>query len=119
MRKNILVVEDEKISYLFLAHHLNNLGHRIVGSAVTGEEAITKASEYQPDLVVMDVGLKGAMSGAEAASIIYDHFQIPILFISAYTKEEICRQERLPIICDYLPKPFLAEDLQEAIERMF
>lgn len=119
MAKEILVVEDEKISFLFVAHHLNALGYQIVDCAITGQEAIDKAETYRPDLVVMDIGLKGGMSGAEAASIIFDRFRIPILFISAYSKEEICRQKCIPDTCDYLAKPFLAEDLQEAIERMF
>lgn len=119
MAKDILVVEDEKISLLFLTHHLQELGHRVVGCATTGDDAIDQAAKYLPDLVVMDVGLKGAMSGVEAANVIVERLQIPILFTSAYTKEEICRQERIPKISEYLEKPFLSEDLQAAIERLF
>lgn len=116
--KSILVVEDEMVSSLFLIHCVKRMGHRVVGTASTGEDAIGQALALGPDLVIMDVGLKGDMNGAQAADLIYRRQHIPILFVSAYTHEEICRQADLPEIFDYLPKPIVAEQLALKLETM-
>lgn len=113
--KAILIVEDEMVSCLFLTHCVNRMGHRVAGTASTGEEAITQADGLRPDLVIMDVGLKGEMNGAQAADVIYRSLQVPILFVSAYTHEEICRHTDLPEIFDYLPKPIDAGQLESKL----
>ena len=110
--KSILIVEDEMVSCLFLTHCVSRMGHRVAGTASTGEDAIEQAHSLRPDLVIMDVGLKGEMNGAQAADAIYRGRRVPILFVSAYTHEEICRHTDLPEIFDYLPKPIDARQLE-------
>ncbi|MEA3276025.1 MAG: response regulator [Pseudomonadota bacterium] len=119
MGKSILIVEDEKVSCLFLSHCVTDMGHQVAGTATTGEEAIEKAGTLGPSLVIMDVGLKGEMSGAQVADIIYRRHRIPILFISAYTHEEICRTNTLPEVFDYLPKPIDGGQLEQKIAAIF
>jgi len=116
--KSILIVEDELVSRLFLTHCVRRMGLRVVGTASTGEEAIEQAGGLRPDLVIMDVGLKGEMNGARAADLIYRRRQVPILFVSAYTHEEICRHTDLPEILDYLPKPVNARQLESKLRVM-
>lgn len=117
--RSILIVEDEMIASLFLSHCVERMGHEVVWAASTGEEAVEKAASLDPDLVIMDLGLKGEMDGVEAASIIDRQKRIPILFVSAYTLEEICRHEDLPEVFDYLPKPLDDEKLAIKIRSIF
>jgi CheY-like chemotaxis protein len=119
MERSILIVEDEMVSCLFLSHCVKRMGHGVAGIASTGEDAIEQAMALAPDLVIMDVGLKGDMNGAQAADFIYRRRRIPILFVSAYTQEEICRYNELPEIFDYLPKPIDAGQLERKLTDMF
>ena len=117
--KSILIVEDEMVSSLFLAHCVKRVGHLVAGIATTGEEAIVQARDLRPDLVLMDVGLKGVMNGVQAAHAIYRAREIPIVFVTAYTREEILRYGELPDVYDYLPKPVNAEQLETKIRGIF
>lgn len=117
--KSILIVEDEMVSCLFLTNCVNKMGHKVAGTASTGEHAIEQALALGPDLVIMDVGLKGEMNGVQAADVICRRRWIPILFVSAYTRDEICRNDNLPDLFDYLPKPISAEQLEVKLAAMF
>jgi CheY-like chemotaxis protein len=117
--RSILVVEDEKISSMLLEHLLSQLGFDICGTAATGAEAIQKAESSQPDLIVMDVGLKGNMNGIEAAHAICQRQQMPILFLTAYTYEEISRNRNLPKTFGFLSKPVMMEELGQKLIELF
>ena len=119
MAKSILIVEDEMVSSLFLRRCVEKIGHRVAGTATTGAGAIEQSRALQPDLVLMDVGLKGAMNGVQAACAIYREQQIPIVFVTAYTHEEICRHGELPGTYDYLSKPVNLEQLESKIRGIF
>lgn len=116
--QSILVVEDEKISSMLLEHLLSKLNYRISGTACTGEEAIRQAASLCPDLIIMDVGLKGALNGIEAAQIIREHQKIPILFLTAYTFEEIADRHDLPDKFGFLPKPVMMEELELKLKEL-
>jgi len=116
--KSILIVEDEMVSCLFLKHCIERMGHRVAGTARTGDDAIVQAITLLPDLVIMDVGLRGEMNGTQAADVIYRRRKVPILFVSAYTHEEICRHRKLPEVFDYLPKPIDARQLESKLRVM-
>ncbi|HBY79120.1 MAG TPA: diguanylate cyclase, partial [Cyanobacteria bacterium UBA11148] len=83
----ILVVEDESIVAWYLQEALKHLGHQVVGSAISGEEALECAAETQPNLVLMDIRLKGKMDGIAAAEQIYSRFDIPIVYLTAHADE--------------------------------
>ena len=84
----ILVVDDEKIVNLDIQGTLKRLGYGIVGDAVSGLEAIAKADELKPDLVLMDIKLRGDMDGVEAANVIFKTYDIPIIFLTAYSDDK-------------------------------
>ena len=118
VKRSILVVEDEKISSMLLEHFLSQLGCDICATASTGEEAIQRAEASQPDLIIMDVGLKGDMNGIEAAHVICQRHQIPILFLTAYTYEEISKNRMLPEKFGFLSKPVMLEELERQLNEL-
>jgi len=114
MAARILVVEDESIIQLDLQQQLRRLGHSVIGSAASGEEAVLKAAELNPDLVLMDVSLAGQMNGIEAAAQIRAARQVPILFLTAHHTP---RGEQHPSALNpYLAKPFRSVELKMAID---
>jgi CheY-like chemotaxis protein len=80
----ILVVEDEAIVAKDLQYRLTKFGYTVPAIASSGEEAINKAVEISPDLVLMDIRLKGSMDGIEAAQEIYKRLDIPVIYLTAY-----------------------------------
>jgi CheY-like chemotaxis protein len=116
MTVRILVVEDESIIQLDLQQQLRRLGHSVVGSAASGEEAILKAAELKPELVLMDISLAGQMNGVEAAAQIRAAREVPILFLSAHHTS--ARDQHQSALNRYLAKPFRSVELQAAIAEL-
>lgn len=114
--KRILVVDDEKIVNLDIQVTLKRLGYEIAGEAVTGEEALQKAVALMPDLVLMDIKLRGEMDGIEAAESIIRNIDIPVVFLTAYSDEQTLNRAKLSGPFGYLLKPFEERDLRSAIE---
>jgi CheY-like chemotaxis protein len=83
----ILVVEDERIVAKDIQNSLKNLGYEVPAVASTGQEAVKKAGEIKPDIVIMDIVLKGEVDGIEAASAIRSLYKIPIIYLTAYEDE--------------------------------
>src|SRR5574342_581045 len=83
----ILVVEDENIVAKDIQNTLKGLGYVVTAVVASGEEAIQKAAETQPDLVLMDIMLKGYQDGVEAARQILTRYNIPVIYLTAYTDE--------------------------------
>lgn len=113
---SILVVEDEIIVAMDLERRLKNLGYTVIGAVDSGEEAITFALEKQPDLVLMDIHLKGSVDGISAAEQIKNRLDIPIIYISAYTDGETLSRAKLTEPFGYLVKPFQERELYSTIE---
>lgn len=90
----ILIVEDERIIALDLRSKLVRLGHKVLGMAHSGREAVKLAGELCPDLILMDIVLDGGMDGIEAAAVIRRSRPVPVVFVSACndlsTKERAC-----------------------------
>src|ERR1700680_5110571 len=80
----ILIVEDESIVAKDIQQSLKKLGYEALGVCATGEDAAAKAEQLKPSLVLMDIMLKGDMSGIEAADYIRQKLNIPIIFLTAY-----------------------------------
>ena len=113
---NILVVEDESIVALDLENGLRSLGYSVPALASSGEEAIQKAAETRPDLVLMDIQLKGDMDGIEAAGGIRARFDIPVIYLTAFADDDIVRRARSTEPYGYLIKPFEEKQLHTTIE---
>lgn len=87
MKNTILIVEDESVTALDLKFTLEDLGYEVVGIADTAEDAINLAAELSPDLTIMDIHLKGEMTGIEAAKKISE-LNLPVIFLTAYYDDE-------------------------------
>ncbi|MCW5314161.1 response regulator [Nostoc sp. KVJ3] len=112
----ILVVEDEAIVAKDLQHRLVRFGYTVPVIASSGEEAINQAVEISPDLVLMDIKLKGKMDGIEAAQEIHKHLDIPIIYLTAYADESTLIRAKIAEPFCYLLKPFKEKELQTNIE---
>ncbi len=115
-KSKIMIVEDEWITADDIKMSLQNLGYTVSSVASSGKEAIQKAGEDRPDLVLMDIVLKGEMDGIEAANQIRSRFNIPIVYLTAYADEKVLERAKITEPFGYIVKPFINEDLKIAIE---
>ena len=114
--KSILVVEDESIIALDLKNRLKKLGFKISAVVSTGKEAIRLAGKFKPDLVLMDILLKGELDGVEAARIIMMENSIPVIFLSSFSDEITLQEANKVSPYGYLVKPFSETELKSKIE---
>ena len=114
---SILIVEDEIIIAEDLRITLNDLGYTVVDAVPSGEEAIERAKSLKPDLIFMDIKLRGEMDGVEAAKKISEKYDIPIIFLTAFTIGGI--KENINVMKDfnYIEKPFERKKLVETIRK--
>jgi len=112
----ILVVEDEGIVAKDIENTLKKLGYAVPAIASSGEEAIKKATETLPDLVLMDIVLEGYMDGVEAAEQIRDRFDIPVVYLTAYADNKTLQRAKITEPYGYILKPFSERELYTAIE---
>jgi PAS domain S-box-containing protein len=112
----ILIVEDESIVARDLQRRLIHLGYDVVGAVPTGEEAIKKSSILLPDLILMDVRLKGELDGIEAATEIRTRYGIPSIYLSAYADNDTLKRASTTEPFGYLLKPFEERELHTTIE---
>lgn len=112
----ILVVEDENVVALELKKRLKKLGYLVPSVASSGKEAISKAGGFLPDLVIMDIRLKGDMDGIQAAQTIREEFNIPVIYLTAHSDEETLKRAKQTEPYGYILKPFEEDDLRTAIE---
>jgi PAS domain S-box-containing protein len=118
-KPRILVVEAEGSVALDLKRKLTSLGYEVTTAAASGEEAIKRAEEIQPDLALMDIKLKGIMDGIEAAEQIQARFSIPIIFMTASTDDITFQRTKNIQPYGYLLKPFKEKELHNTIEMAF
>ena len=112
----IMVVEDESIIALDLKHSLNRLGYAVSGMAASGESALRKIEANRPDLIMMDIHLKGEMTGIQVAEKIKTDFQIPIVYLTANADSSTFRGAKETDPYGYLLKPFDEKELGIAVE---
>ena len=102
----IEIVEDEAITARDLQNMLTELGYDVVAIASSGEVAIKKTEENQPDLVLMDILLKGNIDGIEAAELIHERFDIPVVYVTAYMDKKQLEKTKASGSYGYITKPF-------------
>jgi PAS domain S-box-containing protein len=115
-KHTILVVEDEALIAANLVKILSLLGYTVYKPVATGEDAIRSVTTEQPDLVLMDIELIGAMTGIEAAEKIRAIADIPIVYLTAYTDDLRLKQARLTEPYGYIVKPAHSPELHATIE---
>jgi CheY-like chemotaxis protein len=115
MKPRVLVVEDEAIAALAIRMMLESMGCSVSGIADNGEQAIGLVSASCPDLVLMDIRLKGGMSGIDCARQIQARWRIPVIFTTAYSADEIRRTCDMDDASLFLTKPIQEQELARAV----
>ena len=115
-KAKILVVEDEALVAEDLEMTVTDLGYEVVGHAASADEAVTMAVELKPDVILMDIVLKGQKSGIDASYEIKAKMEIPILFLTAYTDITLIDKAKSTEPYAYLVKPFNGRQILAAIE---
>ncbi|AEH60474.1 response regulator receiver protein [Methanosalsum zhilinae DSM 4017] len=118
-RNKIIVAEDENIIGLRIKDKLEKMGYTVTAIVSSGEEAVSKTYSTMPDLILMDIRLKGQIDGVEAASQIRDKFDIPVIYLTAYSDEEILERAKKTEPYGYILKPFTENDLRTNIKMAF
>ena len=119
-KKRILIVEDEAMFAKYLQDILTKEGYNIVGIVDKGAEAIEKALEIKPDLILMDILLKDNISGCEAAVKIHQtEKKIQTIFLTAYADEEMIKYAMEADAVAYLMKPYMEEEILATIKLLF
>jgi signal transduction histidine kinase len=112
----ILIVEDELLIAKNLARKLEKLGYKIVNIVSSGDRAIENALSLQPDLILMDIAIKGEIDGIETAAKIYEQLHIPIIYTTAYADDNTIQRAEETGSYGYLIKPFQERDLHATIK---
>jgi signal transduction histidine kinase len=114
--RDILIVEDENIVALDMRMRLEAMGYRVVDVVETGGLAIERAAALTPDLVLMDIKLKGEQDGIEAAGHLRERTEVPVIFVTAFTDERTLERAKHASPYGYIVKPFHERELRIAIE---
>jgi PAS domain S-box-containing protein/putative nucleotidyltransferase with HDIG domain len=112
----ILVVEDESLVARDIQNMLRSLGYDVMDIVPSGELALRKAAVSAPDLVLMDIVLKGNIDGIAAAEKLWEEYGIPVIYLTAYADDTTFERAKLTKPFGYLLKPFEERELQTAIE---
>ncbi|HDP98422.1 MAG TPA: PAS domain S-box protein [bacterium] len=116
MKKRILVVEDDNIIGMEIRDRVENLGYEVSELLSYGEHAIAKVSAIMPDLILMDIRLKGDIDGIDAAETIRKKYDIPVVYLTAYADDNTLKRAKITEPFGYVLKPFEERDLASTIE---
>lgn len=112
----VLVVEDEMIIAADISMFLESIGYEVTGILPRGEDALKSIAQTPPDLVLMDIFLKGSMDGIETARYIYERYQIPVIYLTANADDATFERAKTTRPYAFISKPFQPSDVQRAIE---
>ncbi|MCX6683898.1 MAG: response regulator [Methanoregula sp.] len=112
----VLIVDDEAIITMQLGEKISSMGHKVVGRASSGEDAIAKAHATKPDIVLMDIVMPGKTNGIAAAKVIHKELDIPVIFITSYADDKIIAEVKQVNPYGYIVKPFNELELKATIE---
>jgi len=115
-KARILIVEDERITSDHLRRLLTRLGYDIVGIATNGDAALEQLKDSPTDLLLADIGLTGEIDGVELAVRVRNEYEIPVVFLTAFSDPETIRRARVPEPYGFIVKPFADEELHATIE---
>ena len=115
-KASILIVEDERIVAADIGRSLQSVGYVVSAIVSSGEEAVSKAEELKPDLVLMDIVLGGDGNGIQAAAQIHSRLDIPVVYLTAYAQEETLQRAKTTEPYGYIVKPFDDRELRSTVE---
>lgn len=111
----IFIVEDELIAAESLIMDLKQLGYQVVGKADSADKVFDQILKNQPDLILMDINIKGKKTGIDVANELNKYYDIPIIYLTAYADEKTLEQASLSSPYGYIVKPYKIQDLQSSI----
>ncbi len=114
--ERILIVEDEEIVSMMISHQLLELGYEPLGPVASGEEAVANIREFCPDVILMDIILKGSIDGVQAATAIQSIYPCPVIYVTAHSDQFTLDRAKLTKPFGYVVKPVSERDLHIAIE---
>ncbi|MEM8528402.1 MAG: LytTR family transcriptional regulator DNA-binding domain-containing protein [Bacteroidota bacterium] len=112
----IMIVEDDMIIAADLSMQLTNLGYEITSILARGEDVLKHLESDLPDLILMDIQLKGTIDGVQTAQIIYDKYQLPLIYLTANTDDPTFQRAKETRPFAFIAKPFEESDLERTIE---
>ena len=115
-KARILIVEDEVVVAEDIKKRLEDLGYEVAGIEHTGLGAVEAAEKTNPDLVLMDIMLKGDMDGIVTAGVIKDRLKVPVIYLTAFSDNETLSRAKITEPYGYLLKPFEERELHSTIE---
>jgi len=115
----ILIVEDDDIIAKVEDWRLKNLGYEVCGRAITGAEAMEMAAKHKPDVVLMDINIKGDIDGIETAKMIKKAYNIPVIYVTSHSDGQTLERARDTNPDGFVVKPFDDNDLRVAISLVF
>ena len=114
--RNILIVEDEEVIALDMRMSLESIGYRVVDIVDTGKAALERAAALKPDLVLMDIRIRGEQDGIDVAARLREHMDVPVIFVTAFSDEATLERAKRVSPYGYIVKPFHERELRIAIE---
>lgn len=117
-KAKILIVEDEGLTAFALQRKLRKWGYEVPTFTVSGKDAVQKVDKIHPDLVLLDINLKGELNGLDAAEEIIKHQDIPVIFTTAYDDEQTSKRAHSIGASGYITKPYEEKELKENIENI-
>ncbi|MCQ1537552.1 response regulator [Methanocalculus taiwanensis] len=112
----IMIVEDEAVTAMALKRSLTNMGYSVCGVFPTGEQAVQKAAELKPDLILMDIKLAGKMTGINAAAEIRATSTVPVIYLTAFSDDRVVNAAKITGPFGYILKPVREQELKTTIE---
>lgn len=112
----VLVVEDERLVAMNLENRLRDLSYHVVGSVATGEAALDVAPILMPDIVLMDVYLAGPLKGTAAAKLLWERYQLPVIYLTAHADDATVNEAKQSTPYGYIVKPYRPEQIHAAIQ---
>jgi CheY-like chemotaxis protein len=117
--KNVLIVEDDMLLSLVEERLVEKMGHEVVAKVGNGRDAIDKARELNPDIILMDIVLKGDIDGIQAMEEIRKHSNVPVVYLSGNSDRFNYERAKKTGFVDYLVKPINSNDLYKPFEKAF
>lgn len=116
MNINVLIVEDGGLIAQEIKSGLENLGHRVAGIVMNGDQALDAFSNPNLDLVLLDINIKGSLSGIDLATILKEKYRIPYIFLTAFSDDYTLNKAKETLPYGYIVKPFNQFDLKVNID---
>lgn len=116
LKISVLLVEDDNVLAKIAETRLKNLGYDMCGRATTAAEAVAIVVNNKPDIVLMDITLKGKVDGIEAANMIKKGFNIPVVYLTSHSDDSLLKRAKATNPDGFIIKPYTDNNLRVAIE---